>query len=526
MKPDPPSAPLYVLRQDDRFWLLTFAGQPARFRHELGAIYVAFLLTHPALLPIHALRLAALCSKYQRRVDCATTLLDPATGKTILVDCHDTIQQRSLSLDDAENLQALRLKRDQFKSVATDPLASPKERAIAQQDLRDIEQYLRRQPGRTTDAAQRAVRAVRMAIMRFYRHLLAFDPATGKPNPVLALFAEHLRQFLLIPSSRYSAPRARSGRKGLAGCFTFEPPAGIIWTCSQAVAPREVDLLPLAASSKLSATRSTAFPVQRFSSEGLCREYLMNVRWPDGFHCPACGGTSAWGMQHGLCLCQHCRHQTSITAGTIFHHSRVPLTSWFQAMWCVASEKYGLTALALQHVLFLGSYRAAWSVLHKLRQAMVRPGRDRLRGKVELSVLPWNHGSPLILVAAEEAGRRVGRIRLRGITTPDLETVRRFIIESIEPGSSLRTGGLSSALGVEGYVYRPVLPTAQIEGETASLRVPGIMSLLRVWLHKSPSYPKSREHLADHLNEFTFRFNCGTSASTGELFEGLVRQMI
>jgi Transposase zinc-ribbon domain len=520
-----PSAPFYTLRQGEESWLLVFAGQRATFRRELGATYVAFLLTHCALLPLHALRLAALCSRYQPKLDCATTLLDPATSKSILVDRDVTLQQRSLSLDDDETLQALRLKRDRLNSAANDQLSSPMERATAQQEILDIEQFLHRQPGRTSDAAQRAVRAVRMAIMRFYRHLLAPDPATGKPDPVLVLFAEHLRQFLLIPSSRYSAPRARSAHKGLAGCFTFEPPPGITWTCSQALAPRENGALLPPARSTLDAPRSMAFPAQRFGSEGACREYLMNVRWPDGFRCPACGSASAWGMERGLCLCQQCRHQTSITAGTIFHHSRVPLTTWFQAMWCVASEENGLTALALQHVLYLGSYRAAWSVLHKLRQAMVRPGRDRLRGMVELSSVPWNLGSPVALVAAEQSGRGVGRICLRGITTADEETVRRFIIESIEPGSSLRSNGLSST-SVEGYVYRPRVPVAQNEEETASLRVAGIVSLLRAWLHKSPSYPKSREHLADHLNEFTFRFNCGTSASTGELFERLVRQMI
>src|SRR5216684_4879136 len=118
----------------------------------------------------------------------------------------------------------------------------------------------------------------------------------------------------------------------------------------------------------------------RFSSEEGCRAYLSQLRWPDGFRCPRCGGGKAWAVRATLFQCSGCEHQTSVTAGTVFQDTRKPLTIWFRAMWYVTSQKNGASALGLQRVLGLGSYRTAWSWLHKLRRAMLRPGRDRLTG--------------------------------------------------------------------------------------------------------------------------------------------------
>ena len=114
---------------------------------------------------------------------------------------------------------------------------------------------------------------------------------------------------------------------------------------------------------------------RRFASIEACREYLFSLRWPDGFVCPRCAGKTAWRTSRGLWLCGGCRHQASVTAGTIFQHSHVPLTVWFRAMLYVTSQKHGTSALGLQRVLGLGSYKTAWTLLHKLRRAMVRPGR-------------------------------------------------------------------------------------------------------------------------------------------------------
>ena len=123
---------------------------------------------------------------------------------------------------------------------------------------------------------------------------------------------------------------------------------------------------------------------RRFSTDDACREYLFTLRWPEGFVCPRCGGRRAWPMGRKLWLCSGCRHQTSLTADTIFQNTRLPLTVWFRAIWQVTSQKNGISALGLQRVLGLGSYRTAWTMLQRYRVAMVRSDRERLSGVVEV----------------------------------------------------------------------------------------------------------------------------------------------
>ena len=106
---------------------------------------------------------------------------------------------------------------------------------------------------------------------------------------------------------------------------------------------------------------------KRFATNQDCLEYLVKIRWPDGFQCPICGNKNAWRNSRGLFECRKCGHQTSVTSGTIFHQTRKPLTLWFRAMWLIANQKYGANALGLQRTLGLGSYNTAWQWLHKLR---------------------------------------------------------------------------------------------------------------------------------------------------------------
>jgi len=123
---------------------------------------------------------------------------------------------------------------------------------------------------------------------------------------------------------------------------------------------------------------------RRFGSEEGCIEYLVSLRWPHGFVCSKCGGQRAWRRDRLAMLCASCRHETSIIAGTLFEKTHKPLSVWFKAMWWVTSQKTGASALGLQRILGLGSYETAWLWLHKLRPAMVRSGRDRLKGTVEV----------------------------------------------------------------------------------------------------------------------------------------------
>jgi len=181
----------------------------------------------------------------------------------------------------------------------------------------------------------------------------------------------------------------------------------------------------------------------RFSTEAACREYLVQLRWPDGFRCLRCGGRKPWPVRGVLLQCAGCGYQSSVTAGTIFQDTRKPLTLWFRAMWAVTSQKNGASAIGLQRVLGLGSYDTAWTWLHKLRRAMVRPGRDRLCGRVEVDETYWGseeenvrgrqtENKALIVIAAQEDGAGVGRIRMRRIPDASAESLMPFIEEAIE----------------------------------------------------------------------------------------------
>ncbi|HLC15377.1 MAG TPA: IS1595 family transposase, partial [Thermodesulfovibrionia bacterium] len=136
---------------------------------------------------------------------------------------------------------------------------------------------------------------------------------------------------------------------------------------------------------------------QRFGTDEACAEYLLRLRWSEGFRCPRCGHLEAWHIRRGLYKCVHCRFETSITAGTIFQDTKKPLRLWFRAIWHLTSQKYGANALGLKRVLDLGSYETAWTWLHKLRRAMVRPGRDRLSGTIQVDE---------IYVGGEKKGKR------------------------------------------------------------------------------------------------------------------------
>lgn len=274
---------------------------------------------------------------------------------------------------------------------------------------------------------------------------------------------------------------------------------------------------------------------RRFADDAPCREYLSALRWPEGFVCPRCGGRSAWPMHLGLWLCGGCRHQTSVTAGTILQDTHLPLVTWFRAMWQITSQKSGVSALGLQRVLGLGSYKTAWAMLHKLRRAMVRPGRDRLGGVVEVDETYWGgeesgvvgrltHEKALIMVAAQEDGRGIGRIRLRRVPDLTKASLHGFIREAVEPGGTVRTDGLPAYLGLEGYVHDRQVQRNQAAGEHLLPRVHRVVSLLKRWLLGTHQGAVDQGHLDAYLDEFTFRFNRRTSASRGKLFYRLAQQ--
>ena len=274
---------------------------------------------------------------------------------------------------------------------------------------------------------------------------------------------------------------------------------------------------------------------RRFSSEEACIEYLAALRWPAGWACPRCAGVDAWSIRRARWLCDHCRYEMSVTAGTIFQDTHLPLTLWFRAMWQITSQKNGISALGLQRVLGLGSYKTAWAMLHKLRRAMVRPGRDPLAGVVEVDEAYWGGEETgatgrqtelktRIIVAAEEDGNGIGRIRLRTIPDVSKASLHGFIRQAIAPGSTVRTDGWPAYRGLDGYVHDRQVQSHQPEEEHLLPRAHRVISLLKRWLLGTHQGAVSPEHLDDYLDEFTFRFNRRTSKFRGKLFYRLAQQ--
>jgi hypothetical protein len=149
--------------------------------------------------------------------------------------------------------------------------------------------------------------------------------------------------------------------------------------------------------------RSLAEFQDRFATEADCRRYLLACRWPDGFRCPRCGGADAYELaERALLQCRACRHQTSATAGTVLHRTHVPLRLWFAAAYLITTHTPGFSAVQLQRQLDLARYETAWTMLRKLRRAMIRPERGRLSGVVEVDEA---------YVGGLEEGRRGGRRR-------------------------------------------------------------------------------------------------------------------
>ena len=279
--------------------------------------------------------------------------------------------------------------------------------------------------------------------------------------------------------------------------------------------------------------------VERFRSEEDCAAYLAQVRWPGGFRCPRCGHGQAWTVRRGRHVCRRCRSETSVIAGTIFQDTRKPLVQWFQAIWHITNQKQGVSALGLQRALGLGSYHTAWNWLHKLRRAMVRPGRDRLSGLVEADEIfiggeragkPGRGaaGKTLVLVMAQEvAPSKIGRIRLRRIADAAMMTIHEALEEEVELGSTVRTDGWRGYNNLEmiGYEHLIVRKDASIGGDPLPL-VGRVASLLKRWpIGTHQGAPRS-SHLDYYLDEFAFRFNRRTSRSRGLLFHRLIEQAV
>jgi transposase-like protein len=288
--------------------------------------------------------------------------------------------------------------------------------------------------------------------------------------------------------------------------------------------------------------------LDRFHSEQACREYLVKLRWFDGRVCPKCTAISQKTQQvsRGRYVCPSCAHQTSVTAGTIFEKTRTELRVWFAAIWYITNQKHGVSALGLQRVLGLGSYETAWTMLHRLRRAMVRPDRDLLHGDVEVDetyLALTERQAPLpakrrqsnatniqIAIAVEIIQPKgFGRIRVQQIKAGSQAHLLPFIKASILAGSNIRSDGSPAYRGVKdaGYEHQPTVHLgSEIPAHDSMPGVHRVAALLQRWMMGTHHGAVQPEQLNYYLDEFVFRFNRRTSRSRGLLFYRLLQQAV
>ncbi len=279
-----------------------------------------------------------------------------------------------------------------------------------------------------------------------------------------------------------------------------------------------------------------------FSTEKACIHYLWRLRWPEGFICPVCHGRKGWQMRTGLIRCKACQYKASVIAGTIFQGTRKPLRLWFQAMWYVTSQKFGGNALGLKRVLGLGSYQTAWSWLHKMRRAMVRPGRERLSGNIEVDETlvggkerdgkrGRGAGRKSVVVIAVEVHepKGFGRVRMQRIPDASATSLIPFVCNSVTPGATVLTDSWSgyNALHQHGYIHKRVnLSDSDDQSHVVMPGVHRISSLLKRWILGTHQGSVSDKHLDYYLDEYTFRFNRRSSRARGLLFYRLLQQAV
>jgi transposase-like protein len=274
-----------------------------------------------------------------------------------------------------------------------------------------------------------------------------------------------------------------------------------------------------------------------FRTDADCLDYLEWLRWPDGFVCPACGQPGGWRMADGTFRCGGCKARRSPTAGTIFDKTRTPLTVWFSAAWLFATQKDGVSAQSLQRALEISSYQTAWAMLHRLRSVLVRPGRERLSGRVEVDDTYIGGEEPglrggrakgkktLVGVAVEvREPKGFGRCRMRILSNVSASSLHPFITDHVEPGGTVITDAWPGYTGIEALGYTRVRHSqraARMRGDDPYGLLPGvhrIASLAKRWLLGTHQGSVDPAHLQAYLDEFVFRFNRRTSRSRGLVF--------
>jgi transposase-like protein len=286
--------------------------------------------------------------------------------------------------------------------------------------------------------------------------------------------------------------------------------------------------------------------LKRFGSDAKCRTYLVRARWPEGFRCAGCGHDAAYSHKKRLIEeCRACGKQHSILVGTIFEQTKTGLAKWFLAIYLVTASKGGISAMELQRQMGFGSYQTAWTWLHKIRRAMIRPDREPLSGRVEVDETLVGGAKPgrtgrgaagkTVVAGAIEAkpgkGRKrpLGRLRLKKIADASAKSLEGFLATDSQKPLIVDTDGWSgySGLTAQGYEHQPI--NLSHSWGDASLRLPAIhlvFGLAKRWLlgtHHGAVRPK---HLQAYLDEYVFRFNRRTAKAISHGFARLVQHAV
>jgi len=282
-----------------------------------------------------------------------------------------------------------------------------------------------------------------------------------------------------------------------------------------------------------------------FATDADCLDYLEWLRWPEGFVCPRCEHAGGWAVADGRYKCASCGVRTSVTAGTLFDRRRTPLTVWFTACWMFATQKDGISAQSLQRSLEIGSYVTAWAMLHRLRSVLVRPGRDRLAGTVEVDETYIGGEEPglrggrakgkkaLVGIAVEVTEPRgLGRCRMTILRDGSATSLHPFVTGHVEPGARIITDGWMGYRGIDklGYTHEPRSQrAAAARGHDPGELLPAVhrvASLAKRWLLGTHQGSVGETHLQSYLDEFVFRFNRRRSRSRGLVFYRVIELAI
>lgn len=262
----------------------------------------------------------------------------------------------------------------------------------------------------------------------------------------------------------------------------------------------------------------------RFPTERACWNYLVKMRWPDGVKCSNCADSKLDFIRtRKVFECRYCHKQTYVTAGTTFHRSRIPLRKWFWAIFFMATSKKGVSMLYLQNQLGLGSYRTAWLMGHKIRQAMIQ--RDKLytlggiveadeifiggKQSLEERRMNGNNKTPFLITIEEDSNGGPRFLSFEELETIYEEHVIPAIKKNIRTGSTIKSDGAAAYVKTkkEGYEHEESVEMRDPEQTHEHLKwINTITSNLKRYLLSTHHgvFPKYRKVF---LAEFAYRFN-------------------